>query len=112
MSVAENGSKTQLAQELGISRASLYYKHKMPEKDELLRREIEAVMLKHPGYGSPRVSIALNINEERIVRVMKKFGLKPARRAKTPRKPDDVGREALDYLNVLGKLSPIAPNVV
>ncbi len=112
MSVAENGSKTQLAKELGVSRASLYYKHKMPEKDELLRREIEAVMSKHSGYGSPRVSIALNINEKRIARVMKKFGLKPARRAKTPRKPYDVGREALDYPNVLGKVSPIAPNVV
>lgn len=112
MSVAEKGSKTRLAKELGISRASLYYKHKLPEKDEALRREIEAVMLKNPGYGSPRVAIALNINDKRAARVMKKFGLKPARRAKTPRKPDDIGREPLDYPNILGKLSPIAPDVV
>jgi len=53
VSVSENGSKTRLAKELGVSsRASLYYRHKMPEKDENLRKQIEAVMAKNPGYGS------------------------------------------------------------
>jgi hypothetical protein len=45
MSVAEAGTKSALARELGVSRASLYYQRKLPEKDELLRREIEAVMI-------------------------------------------------------------------
>lgn len=110
--VVEPGNKTSLAKELGISRASLYYHHKLPEKDEALRREIEAVMGKNPGYGSPRVSIALKINKKRIARVMRKFGLKPARRSKTPRKLEDEGRAPLFNPNILGKLSPIAPNVV
>ncbi len=43
---------------------------------------------------------------------MRKFGLKPARRSKTPRKPNDEGRAPLEHQNILEKLSPIAPNVV
>ncbi len=84
--VAELASKSQLARELGISRASLYYRHKPPERDEVLRREIERVMERNPGYGSPRVALALKINAKRAARVMRKFGLKPARSSKTPRK--------------------------
>ena len=102
-----------MARELGVSRALLYYRAKLPEKDEFLRRQIEEVMEENPGYGSPRVALALKINEKRAARVMRKFSLKPARRAKKkPHKPLDEGQEALSYSNVLGKLSPIAPNVV
>jgi putative transposase len=110
--VAEPGSKTQLAKELGVSRASLYYHPKMPAKDDELRRRIEAVMLENPGYGSPRVAIALGINEKRAARVMRKFGLKPSRRSKTPRKPGDMGRESESFPNILSTLVPIAPDVV
>jgi transposase InsO family protein len=85
---------------------------KEPLKDEALRREIEAVMLRHPAYGSPRVAIALKKDEKRIARVMRKFGLKPARRGTTPRNPNDEGRESLSYPCILSKLSPIAPNAV
>jgi DNA-binding NtrC family response regulator len=81
VTAAETGSKSRLARELGVRRASLYYHHRMPGKDEALRRQIEAVMLEHPSYGSPRVAIALGIDEKRIARVMRKFGLKPARRS-------------------------------
>ena len=112
MSVVEPGGKSGLAKELGISRASLYYRRKIPEKDESLRREIEALLEKNPGYGSPRVAIALKINKKRAARVMRKFGLKPARRSKVPRKPEDEGRAPLSNPNILGRLSPIAPNVV
>jgi len=90
----------------------LYYQHRLPEKDEALRRQIEGVMSEHPGYGSPRVAIALGINKKRAARAMKKFGLKPARRACTPSKPLDIGLEALEYPNILKVLSPITPNTV
>lgn len=40
-------SKKELAKELGISRQSLYYKPKLPEKDLRLKAEIERVMAKH-----------------------------------------------------------------
>jgi DNA-binding XRE family transcriptional regulator len=36
-------SKKQLAKELGVSRQSLYYKPKLPEKDLKLKAEIESV---------------------------------------------------------------------
>ena len=51
----------------------------MPAKDEALRREIEKVMRENPGYGSPRVAMALGINLKRAARVMRKYDLKPAR---------------------------------
>lgn len=105
-------NKSALARELGVSRSSLYYRPKKPDKDEALRREIERVMLKNPGYGSPRVAIALKINEKRAARVMQKYGLRPARRAKTPYKPADQGRESLEHPCILSLLSPIAPDVV
>ena len=41
-------------------------------------------MLKRPAHGSPRVAIALKINEKRAARVMRKYGLRPVRRAKAP----------------------------
>jgi hypothetical protein len=53
----EFSNKTALSRELGVSRASLYYKRKLPEKDEALRRAIESVMQENPGYGAPRVAI-------------------------------------------------------
>lgn len=112
MAITENGNKSALARELGISRSSLYYRPKKPDKDEALRREIEAQMLLHPGYGSPRIAIALKINEKRAARVMKKFGLRPARRAKTPYKPADEGRASMEYPCILSQLSPLAPDVV
>lgn len=84
----------------------------MPEKDEALRRKIETVMEANPGYGSPRVAIALGINKKRAELVMRKFNLKPARRCKTPRKKQDEGQEPLKYPNILAVLSPAAPDVV
>lgn len=112
MAGTERGTKAQLAKKLGVSRASLYYRHQLPAKDLALRQVIEAVMAENPGYGSPRVAMALKINRKRISRVMKKFSLKPARRSKTPRKPFDQGREPLPVPNIVKKLSPIVPNFV
>ena len=112
MVASKRGDKTQLAKKLGVSRASLYYRHKMPEKDTALRQEIEAVMVENPGYGSPRVAMALAINRKRISRVMKRFALKPARRSRTPRKPMDQGRDPLPVPNIVRLVSPIAPNFI
>ena len=42
-------SKSKLARELGVSRASLYYRRKMPDKDEELRCRIEAAEFL-PGF--------------------------------------------------------------
>lgn len=108
----EQITKVELAGRLGLSRGSLYYRHKMPAKDEALRVVIEAVMLEHPGYGHRRVAAALGISKERARRVMRKFHLKPARRAKAPKKPLDEGRPPEAYPDITARLCPCAPHIV
>lgn len=88
----------------------MYYEKKLPKKDEELKLQIEEVMSKHPGYGYRRVAIALGINDKRAARVMKKFGLKPARRAKTPRKPNDINQPESSNPDILSRISPIVPD--
>lgn len=108
----EEVSKAELARRLGVSRGSLYYRHKLPEKDDVLRRRIEGVMLNHPGYGHRRVADVLGVSKERARRVMRKFHLKPARRAKAPKKPLDMGRAPEKYPDITTVLCPCAPGVV
>lgn len=113
MAVANASSnKAQAARELGVSRSSLYYPKKLPSKDDELRRQIEALMLVHPGYGYRRVAIELGINHKRVQRVMQKYHLKPLRRAKLPRKTADFCRPARDCPDILSRFSPCAPNEV
>jgi putative transposase len=48
--------------------------------DEQLNDKIESVWLKHPAYGHRRLGWHLKVNHKRILRVMRKYGLKPPRR--------------------------------
>ena len=64
---APSNSKTQLAKQLNVSRSSLYYYPKLPEKDLKLKARIEKVMAVHKAYGHRRIAIALNINKKRIL---------------------------------------------
>lgn len=73
-------SKALRARELGVSLRSLYYKPKKPDKDWLLKCQIEEVLREHPSYGSPRVALHLKRNHKPIERVMKLFGIKAYRR--------------------------------
>lgn len=97
---SEKVSKTLRAIELGVSRGVLYYKPKMPEKDWLLKCEIEKV-LRQPGkhsYGSPRIALTLKRNKKPVERVMKLFGIKAyRRRGKKPEKKPI----AVEYQNLL-----------
>lgn len=72
--MAPKGTKSALAKELGMSRGMVYYRHKQPDKDEHLRRRIESVMIKHPGYGHKRVADDLKISRKRARRIMKLYG--------------------------------------
>jgi len=72
--------KTLRARELGVSRGTLYYKPKKPERDWQLKCLIEEVLRGHPSYGSPRISLELKRNHKPIERVMKIFGIKAYRR--------------------------------
>lgn len=107
-------TKTQIAKKLGVSRQSLYYQKKRPLIDEEVRRQIEAVLAENKAYGHKRIAPELKLNKKRILRVMKKFNIKPyRRRVKKPFKKEDLGKAAQkDGINVYRLLCPITPNIV
>ena len=76
-------NKSDLARKLGISRSSLYYGYKMDIKDCAVKERIEEVLASNPYYGHKRLAIELAMNKKKILRIMKKYGLKPRRRKKT-----------------------------
>lgn len=95
-------NKKELARELGISRSSLYYQPKRPAIDEEVKSQIESVLTDHPAYGHKRIALALKLNKKRILRVMKKFGIKPYRRkVKKLIKKDDFGKPPTQYKNLI-----------
>lgn len=98
---APKKSKTAMAKELGISRASLYYVPKLPAKDQQLKTAIEKVMTDNKAYGHKRIAIALKVNKKRILRVMKLFKLKTKRHRKAPRKPKDIEQKPMNIPNLL-----------
>lgn len=103
-------TKVLLARELRVSRSSLYYVSKQLPKDWALKNRIEEVMSAHPGYGSPRIALALERNRKAISRVMHLFGLKAyRRRGKRPRKK---GYARGDYPNLLKTIVPSYPHHV
>ena len=104
---SKNLSKTALAEKLGISRSSLYYRHKRPIIDAEVKTQIESVLTSHPAYGHKRIAIELRLNHKRILRVMKKFGIKPyKRRIKKPWKKDDLGKPETGYANLIKEINP------
>lgn len=107
-------TKTQIAKKLGISRGSLYYVKKRPALDEEIKHQIETVLAEHNAYGHKRIAMELKMNKKRVLRVMKKYTIKPYRkRGKKPNKKEDAGKPAeKDSVNVYKLLCPIAPNMV
>ncbi len=105
-------NKTRLARKLGISRGMLYYRHNRPVADEELKKKILEVLKTHKAYGHKRIAMELNLNKKCILRVMKKFDIKPYRRRKTPRKASDEGKIQSQFPNLIEKFCPIKPNVV
>lgn len=98
-------SKSQLAKDLGVSRASLYYKPKRPAIDEEVKKQIESVLVDHADYGHKRIAIHLRLNKKRILRVMKKFGIKPYRRVSPkPRKKDDEKKPQSNFPNLIQQM--------
>lgn len=74
--------KTTLTKELGISRGSLYYKSKREEKDWQTKCLIEEALRDNPSYGHKRLAPHLHMNKKKVLRVMKKYGIKPYRRGR------------------------------
>ncbi len=103
-------TKAALAARLRVSRSSLYYVSKKLPKDWALKNKIESVMMEHPGYGSPRIAIALKRNRKAVVRAMHLFGLKAYRRR--GRRPRKKGYAKGDYPNLLKTTVPSYPHHV
>ena len=104
-------NKKELAQELGISRQSLYYKPKLRDKDLKFKAEIERIMLKHKAYGHRRIATVLNVNKKRVLRVMKLFNLKPRKRRKWT-KPGDIKQKATNIPNLIAGMIVNSKNEV
>lgn len=101
-------SKTLRARELGVSRGTLYYRPKQPEKDWRLKCRIEEVLRRHQSYGSPRIALTLKRNHKPIERVMKIFGIKAyRRRGKRWKKTKKI---KIIYPNLLLSEYPSYPN--
>jgi putative transposase len=67
-----------------VSRSSLYYKSSKYKEDLEVKEMIEKVWNDFPSYGHKRLATELSLNRKRILRVMKKFNLKPYRRHRKP----------------------------
>ena len=102
-------NKSAAARLLGVARSTLYYVSKQEPKDWKLKAQIEAVMREHPGYGSPRIALALNRNHKVIERVMQKFGIKARRRRRAKKY---VKTKAILYANLLTTTMPACPHHV
>jgi transposase InsO family protein len=106
-------TKTELAAKMGVSRSMLYYHYKRPAVDEEVKHQIESVLVDHSSYGHKRIALHLKLNKKRILRVMKKFGIKPyKRRFKRPIKKDDLGKKPVKFENEIERFCSIRPNVV
>ena len=106
-------TKTDIAKSIGISRSSLYYKPVMPIKDKETKKLVESVLSKHSSYGHKRIAIELKINKKKILRVMKKFNLKPhKRRTKKPKKSENINKPATIYNNIIKGIIPTKPNMI
>jgi transposase InsO family protein len=105
--------KSTLAKRLGLARSTLYYKSKKKEADEKARTLIEEVMIGNPAYGHKRIAMELAWNKKKVLRLMKKFSLKPKLcRGKRWQKKADTGLEPASYCNLVSNWCPIEPNVV
>lgn len=67
------------AQIIGINHKNIYHKSKKEINDLKTKEEIEKTFEKHPAYGHRRLAIELKINKKKILRIMRKFSLKPPR---------------------------------
>jgi len=110
--MAEKLNKSLIARKLGIARSTIYYRSKKDEKDKKTKVLIEEVMNSNQSYGHKRIAIELGMNKKKILRVMKKFNLKPRIvRGKKPNKNGDLKLPEAIYKNEIKNICPIKPNI-
>lgn len=103
-------NKTKLAKDMGISRATIYYKSTLEPKDEALKQEILAVLDEHPAYGHRRIALHLGMNKKRVLRVMNKYTITPIITRR--KQPKGCTQKSIQYTDWLNQLCPLSPNVI
>jgi len=111
--LTDNGlSKKAAARLMGISRSSLYYRPKLPEKDAVLRERILETLETHPAYGYRRIAVHLGENGKRIHRVMRNHGIRPKKRRKGRKQPKRTHPGHAVFPNVAGTMSPVTHDAI
>jgi transposase InsO family protein len=64
---------------MNINHKNVYYQSKKEIKDIIVKKNIEKTFENNPSYGHRRLALALKINKKKILRIMKKYKLKPPR---------------------------------
>jgi putative transposase len=104
-------NKSSINKQAGLSRASLYYRPKLPARDWALKVKIEETLHLKPSYGHKRLADHLDIGKAKVLRVMKLFGIKPyRRRARKPWKKG--GKPQIVFPNLLLNVFPAKPNQI
>ena len=106
-------NKSELAVKLGLARSTLYYKSKKKESDERDKELIMEVMDSNQSYGHKRIAPEIAMNKKKVLRLMKKFGLKPKiiRKGGGWVKAGDMGLPEANYRNELKNICPIRPDI-
>lgn len=97
------------AEALGIERRNIYRAGKQAGKDGALKKAIENVHYRHPAYGHKRLALELKTGKNRILRVMKIFGIKPPRR-KSHYYTTRSTKKQHEYTNLIKDLVPTKIN--
>lgn len=105
-------SKKALADELGISRQSLYYEPIQKQKDAEVLEKITGIMDEHPAYGQRRIATQLQMNRKKVRRIMRQYDLEPEVQRKRRKYSKDSTKKVVTTTNILQRICPIAPDVV
>ncbi len=97
---------------LGVARQTMYYHLRRPDQDRALRDKILFALDGNPAYGHRRLATHLKTNKKAILRVMRKYGIRPKveRRRFRYEKADGYAMERIP--NRMEKLTQIKPDTV
>ena len=101
--------KSKVLEHLNIPRSSFYYRSLLDEKDILLKERIEKVLGDNQSYGHKRIAMELEMNRKPILRVMKKYDIRPRRSRKKPSKSKDLNQSQASP-NLIISLFPLFKN--
>ena len=102
-------NKSKALKFLNISRSTFYYRSILDEKDLKLKEKIEAVLDDNPSYGHRRIASELELGKKQIIRVMKKYDIRPRRKRRKPKKTKET-QEYEASPNLLVSLFPLFKN--